>query len=71
MFRNVRAMDCGTRPREIGPVEMDREQNGPNIISLSLVLSANRCMERQVINKISSLTWDDILQLPLKKKKIK
>lgn len=50
-------------------VEMDREQNGPNIISLSLVLSANRCVERQVVNKISSLTWDDILQLPLKKKK--
>lgn len=52
-------------------VEMDREQNGPNIISLSLVLSANQCVERQVINKISSLTWDNILQLPLKKKKIK
>lgn len=45
-------------------VEMDREQNGPNIISLSLVLSANRCMERQVLNKISSLTWDNVLQLP-------
>lgn len=45
-------------------VEMDREQNGPNIISLSLVLSANWCVERQVLNKISSLTWDNILQLP-------
>lgn len=45
-------------------VEMEREQNGPNIISLSLVLSANRCVERQVLNKISSLTWDSILQLP-------
>lgn len=60
-------MDCGRRPREIRPgygLEMDREQNGPNVIFLSLVLSANWCVERQVLNKISSLTWDNILQLP-------
>lgn len=49
-------------------VEMDREQNGPNIISLSLVLSANRCVERQVINKISSDLGQRITA-PFKKQK--
>lgn len=37
-------------------VAMDRVRNGPNVISLSLALYANQCIERKILNKISFLT---------------
>lgn len=50
---------------------MDRVKHGPNIISLFFALSANQCIERKILNKISFLTWDNILQFPYLKFKIK